>query len=92
MNLTRLALSNPVAAAVAVLLVLLFGTLALIAIPVQMIPTVVIPRITIQTPWRAAAPEEVESEIIEAQEDVLRGVPAWTKWSPAPDRERERSR
>ena len=79
MNLTRLALSNPVAAAVAVLLVLLFGTLALIAIPVQMIPTVVIPRITIQTPWRAAAPEEVESEIIEAQEDVLRGVPGVDK-------------
>jgi multidrug efflux pump subunit AcrB len=79
MNLTRLALSNPVAAAVAVLLVFLFGTLALIAIPVQMIPTVVIPRITIQTPWRAAAPEEVESEIIEAQEDVLRGVPGVDK-------------
>lgn len=79
MNLTRLALSNPVAAAVAVLLVLLFGTLALVAIPVQMIPTVVIPRISIQTPWRAAAPEEVESEIIEAQEDVLRGVPGVDK-------------
>jgi len=79
MTLTRLALSNPVAAAVGVLLVLLFGALALVAIPVQMIPSVVIPRITIQTPWRAAAPEEVESEIIEAQEDVLRGVPGVDK-------------
>lgn len=79
MNLTRLALSNPVAAVVAVLLVLLFGTIALLQIPVQMIPTVVIPRITITTPWRAAAPEEVESEIIEAQEDALRGVPGVDK-------------
>lgn len=75
MTLTRLALGNPVAAAVAVLLVLLFGSIALTQIPVQMIPTVVIPRITITTNWRAAAPEEVESEIIEVQEDVLRGVP-----------------
>ena len=75
MTLTRLALGNPVAAAVAVLLVLLFGSIALTQIPVQMIPTVVIPRITINTAWRAAAPDEVESEIIEVQEDVLRGVP-----------------
>jgi multidrug efflux pump subunit AcrB len=79
MNLTRLALSNPVGAVVAVLLVFLFGTIALIQLPVQMIPTVVIPRITITTQWRAAAPEEVESEIIEAQEDALRGVPGVDK-------------
>ena len=79
MNLTRLALSNPVAAVVAVLLVLLFGTIALVELPVQMIPTVVIPRITIETPWRAAAPEEVESEIIEAQEDALRSIPGVDK-------------
>jgi len=79
MNLTRLALSNPVAAVVAVLLVLLFGTIALVELPVQMIPSVVIPRITIETPWRAAAPEEVESEIIEVQEDALRGIPGVDK-------------
>ena len=72
-------MGNPVAAAVAVLLVLLFGTIALTQIPVQMIPTVVIPRITITTTWRAAAPDEVESEIIEVQEDVLRGVPGVEK-------------
>lgn len=79
MNLTRLALSNPVAAVVAGLLVVLFGTLALVNLPVQMIPTVVIPRVSITTMWRAAAPEEVESEIIEAQEDALRGVPGVDK-------------
>ena len=78
-TLTRLALGNPVAAAVGVLLVLLFGSVALTQIPVQMIPTVVIPRITITTSWRAAAPDEVEPEIIEVQEDVLRGVPGVEK-------------
>ena len=79
MTFTRLALGNPVAAAVAVLLVLLFGAIALTQLPVQMIPTVVIPRITITTAWRAAAPDEVESEIIVVQEDVLRGVPGVEK-------------
>ena len=79
MTLTRLALGNPVAAVVGVLLVLLFGAIALTQIPVQMIPTVIIPRITITTNWRAAAPDEIESEIIEVQEDVLRGVPGVEK-------------
>ena len=79
MNLTRLALSNPVAVIVAVLLVLLFGTISLSSLPVQMIPNVEQPTISIQTGWRAAAPEEVESEIIEPQEDVLRGLPGLIK-------------
>lgn len=75
MNLTRPALGNPVAVIVAVLLVLLFGTISLLRMPVQMIPNVERPIIEISTSWRAAAPEEVEAEIIEPQEDALRGLP-----------------
>ena len=69
MTLTRLALSYPVAAVVAVLLVLLFGTIALVELPVQMIPSVVIPRITIEKPWRAAAPEDF-GDLIEVEGDL----------------------
>ncbi|MEJ2515096.1 MAG: efflux RND transporter permease subunit [Gammaproteobacteria bacterium] len=79
MNLTRPALDNPVAVIVAVLLVLLFGTLSLLRMPVQMIPNVERPLIEISTFWRAAAPEEVEAEIVEPQEDVLRGLPGLEK-------------
>lgn len=79
MNLTRLAISNPVAVIAAILLVLLMGTIAMISLPVQMIPDVQRPFIQISTGWRSAAPEEVESEIIEPQEDVLRGVPGLEK-------------
>jgi multidrug efflux pump subunit AcrB len=74
-NLTRPALGNPVAVIVAVLLVVLFGVIALLRMPVQMIPNVERPRIEIATTWRAAAPEEVEAEIVEPQEDALRGLP-----------------
>ena len=77
--LTRQALSNPVAVAVAILLVLLFGTISLLTMPVQMIPDVEKPSIQITTSWRAAAPEEVESEILEPQEDALRGIPGLEK-------------
>jgi multidrug efflux pump subunit AcrB len=78
-NLTRLAISNPVAVIAAILLVLLMGAVGLASLPIQMIPDVQRPTIQINTGWRAAAPEEVESEIIEPQEDVLRGLPGLAK-------------
>jgi multidrug efflux pump subunit AcrB len=74
-NLTKPAIGNPVAVIVAILLVLLFGTISLLRMPVQMIPNVERPLIEITTSWRAAAPEEVEAEIVEPQEDALRGLP-----------------
>ena len=74
MSWTRLALSNPTATLVAVLLVALFGALSLSRLPIQLTPEVERPEITIRTAWRAAAPEEVEAEIIEPQEKVLRGL------------------
>ena len=79
MGLTRLALSNPVAVIAAVLLLLLLGAVGLASLPIQMIPDVQRPYIQITTGWRAAAPEEVESEIIEPQEDMLRGIPGLEK-------------
>jgi len=79
MSWTRLALGNPVATVVAVLLVVLFGALSLARLPVQLTPEVEKPEITITTDWRAAAPEEVEAQIIEPQEKVLRGLPGMTK-------------
>jgi multidrug efflux pump subunit AcrB len=76
---TRLALGNPVATIVAVLLLALFGALSLARLPVQLTPEVEKPEITVRTDWRAAAPEEVEAEIIEPQEKVLRGLPGMTR-------------
>ena len=78
MNLTRIALGNPVAVLVAALLVAIFGVLSLARLPIQLTPEVAEPEITVRTGWRAAAPEEVEQEIIEPQERVLRGLPGMT--------------
>jgi len=79
MNLTRISLSNPVAVIVGILLVSLFGIISITHLPIQLIPVVERPVITITTNWRAAAPKEVEAEIVEPQEDVLRGLPGMTK-------------
>ncbi len=75
MPVTRLALSNPVAVAVGCILLVIFGLLSLSRLPVQMTPNIDRPTISISTGWRAAAPSEIESEIIEPQENQLRDVP-----------------
>ena len=75
MNFIKLALDNPVATLVGCLLAAVFGSVALTRLPIQLTPEVEQPEIVITTSWRAAAPEEVESEIIEPQEKQLRGLP-----------------
>jgi multidrug efflux pump subunit AcrB len=77
--LTKISLSNPVAVVVACILVAIFGVLSLSRLPIQMTPEIARPEITIMTGWRASAPNEVESEIIEPQEDVLRSIPGLLK-------------
>ncbi len=81
MTLTRISLGNPVAVIVAGILIVIFGTLSLLRLPIQMTPEIERPEISIRTPWRSSAPNEVESEIIEPQEDVLRSVPGLLKMS-----------
>jgi len=77
--LTKISLSNPVAVIVACILVAIFGVLSLTRLPIQMTPDISRPEISIWTGWRASAPMEIESEIIEPQEDVLRSIPGLLK-------------
>ena len=74
MNLIRLAIERPVAVIAAVLMVVMFGLVALNAIPIQLTPDVRKPVISLQTIWAGAAPVEIEREIINRQEEVLRGL------------------
>ncbi len=79
MILTRISLSNPVAVVVACLLLAIFGIISLSRLPIQLAPEIERPEITIATIWRASAPNEIESEIVEPQEDVLRSIPGLLK-------------
>ena len=79
MNLTASSLKNPSGVAVMVAVILLFGGFSLSQLPVQLFPDIERPQITIMTAWRAASPREIESEIIEPIESVLRGVPGMTE-------------
>ena len=74
MDLIRLAIARPTAVIAAVMMVVMFGWVALQTIPIQLIPDVNRPVITVTTNWRGASPAEVEREIVNRQEEVLRGL------------------
>ena len=71
MNLIQLAIRQPKTIAVAVILALLGGLMALISVPVQMTPEVKSVVVSVSTFWENASPQEVESDIIEEQEQRL---------------------
>ena len=74
MNLIRHAIDRPVAVIAAVLIALLFGTISLSRIPVQLAPDVRKPIVVVDTSWPGAAPTEIEREIVNPQEETLRGL------------------
>ncbi|MBT7665739.1 MAG: efflux RND transporter permease subunit, partial [Rhodospirillaceae bacterium] len=70
MNLIRISIDRPIAVVAAVLMIVLFGLLALQTIPIQLTPDVRRPVLNIQTTWYGAAPAEMEREIINRQEEA----------------------
>ena len=79
MQLIEAFVHNPVKVAVGVLLVALFGVIAFLRMPMQLTPEVEIPKVSIETRWPGASPQEVEREIIQEQEEFLQSVEGVTK-------------
>jgi HAE1 family hydrophobic/amphiphilic exporter-1 len=73
-RLISISILRPIAVIAAVLMIVMFGGVALQSIPIQLTPDVNRPVITVTTIWGGAAPAEVEREIVNRQEDELRGV------------------
>ena len=74
MNLVHSAIRYPVSTTVGVLLIVLFGIVALVKLPVQLAPDVEKHEVTVDTLWPGGSPREVEREIIDEQEEQLKGV------------------
>lgn len=79
MDIVQYSLKKPVSIAVAVILIVTFGIIGLNKLPVQLTPDVETPKITVQTTWGGATPFEIEKEIIEKQEEALKGLQGLTK-------------
>ncbi len=74
MNLIHGSIQRPIAVLAAVLMVIIFGLLALQRIPIQLAPDVNKPVISVHTNWPGASPYEVEREILNRQEEKLKGI------------------
>lgn len=75
MNLTRTSLNSPASVLVILTLITLFGIISVMKLPIQLTPTIEQPQITIFAGWRQAAPEEIESVIIEPLENAVKNTP-----------------
>jgi len=74
MNLIQACIRYPVPTAVGVLLLLLFGGIALVELPIEITPNINQPVITVRTTWPGASPYEVEREIVAKQEEELKSI------------------
>ncbi|ETW94192.1 MAG: hypothetical protein ETSY1_35925 [Candidatus Entotheonella factor] len=71
MRWTQLALSRPVSTLMATIALLLFGWLALSRLPVDLLPELTYPSVTIRTRLPEAAPAEVETLLSKRIEEVV---------------------
>lgn len=71
MNFINLAVRQPITVAVGVVLSLMAGALAFTRMPIRMTPEVESVVISVQTFWENASAQEIESDVIEEQEQRL---------------------
>jgi len=79
MNIIRTSIERPTAILAGVIILMVFGFVALRAIPIQLIPDVRKPLLTITTQWQGASPVEIEREIVNRQEENLKGLEGVTQ-------------
>lgn len=75
MDIIKYSLHKPVSVTVAVILILIFGLLTLQKLPLQLTPNVSEAKISVITAWPGASPKEIEQDIIDEQELVLKNTP-----------------
>lgn len=75
MNIIKFTLENPVKVLVGILFVIIFGIQALMNMPYRLIPTIEYPQISVRTSWSGASPYEMEKEVVDRQERVLKTIP-----------------
>jgi HAE1 family hydrophobic/amphiphilic exporter-1 len=83
MDIVRYSINKPVSVTVGVILVVMFGLIGLNKLPVQLTPDVETPEITVSTTWGGATPYEIEKEVIDKQEEALKGLQGLTKMESA---------
>ena len=72
-------IENPVKVAVGIILVTMFGGIAMFNMPMQLTPNVQRPTLSVSANWPGASPQEIEKEIVSELEERLTSVQGVTK-------------
>ena len=82
-HVIQFSIRNPVKVSVGVIIVALFGGIALWQIPMQLTPEVNTPTISVSVRWPGASPYEVEHEIVQPLEEQLKDIKGLTRMTSA---------
>lgn len=74
MFLSRLSIERPVLVTMAILVFVVFGGLAFFGLPLNMMPDIDMPFVSIQVVYPGASPQEVETQITKKVEDAISTV------------------
>jgi len=74
MNLPKLAVNRPVGTMMAFLAILLFGLVSLYKLPLDIMPEMELPTLTVMTVYPGASAEEVEEQVTTPLEEILAGT------------------
>jgi HAE1 family hydrophobic/amphiphilic exporter-1 len=77
----KASINRPVTVSMAILAVSLFGYISLDRLPLNLLPDIAYPTLTVQTEYEDAAPEEVENLITRPVEEALGVLPGLTRIS-----------
>jgi HAE1 family hydrophobic/amphiphilic exporter-1 len=79
MKLTETAVKRPVATTMLFLIIIVLGVVSLRYLPIDLLPPIEFPQLTISTDYPNVGPEEIEEIITERVENAVAGVPGIEK-------------
>jgi HAE1 family hydrophobic/amphiphilic exporter-1 len=75
MNLSRFAVHRPVFTIMVILIVIVLGSVSLIRLPIDLMPDITYPTLTVRTDYEDASPVEVEELVTRPIEEAMSAVP-----------------
>ena len=75
MNLSRFAVHRPIFTIMVILIVITLGGIALLRLPIDLMPDITYPTLTIRTLYENASPEEIEELVTRPVEEAMSAVP-----------------
>jgi HAE1 family hydrophobic/amphiphilic exporter-1 len=75
MKLTRLAVHRPIFTVMLTLIVVILGGVSLMRLPIDLMPDITYPTLSISTDYENASPEEIEELVTRPMEEAISAVP-----------------